>query len=578
MTRDSGQERKKLLDMGGGVRLWYASSIFLIKEKKMAAVHQRGLWVKFFLLLAVLSASLVIGSPIAWAQSLFVTSTADSGAGSLRAAIGAANADPDANPIIFDTTALSCPITIFVGSTTLGSQLPALTGVGDTIDGSACGVTLDGSSAASGAVGLRVRASKITVRGLTVQNFPDDGIRVEPPLNASNATVTGVVVSKNLIQNNLDGLRISGQTGPVNTGGNKVGATIANNALVGNRDDGIVVFGSTGSTGGHTVEVIISNNSVRGSRGVVTGGTITGDGIRVMGGTGDGSNNTVIATISHNDVRDNIDDGIGVVGAGLNGTASDNFVHAEVVHNRVRNSGGAASTRGVGIGVRGGNVEGSTTTGSSNEITFVIAHNQSENSKDLGISVAGGLGSSHALTGSISDNDVERSGVNGIRLTGGGGTGNILHDIQLLENEVRRSGEDGILVTGGPGGGAALSDILIKGNESDRNGRHGIGVFRGTGAGNSVSVAGITDNETNQNAQDGVSVGSGVPGSGATSVSSNKANNNGQDGIDLNSTGYVVLANTANNNAGAGIDAAGNIDGGGNNASGNASCNTPGCF
>ncbi len=101
---------------------------------------------------------------------------------------------------------------------------------------------------------------------------------------------------------------------------------------------------------------------------------------------------------------------------------------------------------------------------------------------------------------------------------------------------------------------------------------------------NLILVAGIMDNESNENTDDGIFIGSNIPGSGATLISGNQTNNNDEDGIDIDSSGYVVLANEANNNTtGAGIDAddagaGANVDGGGNTASGNGSCNTPGCF
>ena len=147
---------------------------------------------KLFLFSAILSISLAIGLAISWAQPIFVTTDADSGAGSLRKAIDNANADSaDANPIIFDTSQLVCPITIAVGSTT-GNALPPLTDDGDSIDGRACGVTLDGSALAGDEDGLSVRASNVTIRGLTIQNFPRDGMRIRPNgTPASGITVIG---------------------------------------------------------------------------------------------------------------------------------------------------------------------------------------------------------------------------------------------------------------------------------------------------------------------------------------------------------------------------------------------------
>jgi hypothetical protein len=58
----------------------------------------------------------------------------------------------------------------------------------------------------------------------------------------------------------------------------------------------------------------------------------------------------------------------------------------------------------------------------------------------------------------------------------------------------------------------------------------------------------------------------------------NDADKNGRDGIRLQATGYFLSQNSADKNTAAGISAVGNTNGGGNTATGNASCNTPGCF
>ena len=102
-----------------------------------------------------------------------MTNTNNSGSGSLREAIIDANADGIPTPITFDPT-------VFPGNINLLSQLPTLRDPGDTIDGSGNGVKLDGSLLAGNIDGLRVRASNITIRGLSIQNFPRDGVRIQP--------------------------------------------------------------------------------------------------------------------------------------------------------------------------------------------------------------------------------------------------------------------------------------------------------------------------------------------------------------------------------------------------------------
>jgi len=502
-----------------------------------------------------LLSSLEVYTPVV--VNIVVTSTANSGAGSLRATIAAANVDGVVTVITFDPAVFppppSPPGTIF-----LTSRLPALTGTGDSIDGSEAGVVIDGSALAddSSDIGIRLRAGNITIRFLTIQNFPATGVSVQPAGGASGVAMTGVVINSNVIQSNLNGIVVSGQEGP----GNEIGVSINNNTLIQNGNDGIVVNASSVNPGvgtsGNTVDVVIDNNVIRGSEGVSTGGTRTGDGIRVTGGGG--SDNTLTATISNNNIWDNIDDGIIVRGSGAAGVAH-NVLNVEILNNNVRGRGTkTTATEGNGIKVAGGNRIGSGVVSTGNDITFVIENNNVQKFKDTGIHIAGGLGSFHAVNGSVASNDVNDI----IGADVGLGTGILIH-----------SGECNSSCNNN-----TLSDIVIEDNKVSGSSLDGIAVFLGQGFGQTVSLLRITGNVTNRNGLDGLLVGAGVLGSGATPVSGNRADRNGVDGIDLNSTGYVVSNNTASKNAVDGINAIGNINGGGNTAKNNASCNTPGCF
>src|SRR6185295_16703848 len=92
-----------------------------------------------------------------------------------------------------------------------------------------------------------VRRSNITIRRLTIQNFPGDGIRVETtPPPTTNVTVTGVLIEGNTVLGNGNrGIRISGgiRTGagdPVKT----VSATVRNNTVSDSAVSGILVVGN----------------------------------------------------------------------------------------------------------------------------------------------------------------------------------------------------------------------------------------------------------------------------------------------------------------------------------------------
>src|SRR5262245_9387399 len=115
--------------------------------------------------------SLVLGSAsVSWAQ-IVVTTLANSGPGSLRQAIMDANSDGVATTITFDPVVFPPPPALPGVILLQTTPLPTLTGIrGDTIDGTGAGVVLDGSALAGlGNVGLNVRGSNYTIRGLTVQ-------------------------------------------------------------------------------------------------------------------------------------------------------------------------------------------------------------------------------------------------------------------------------------------------------------------------------------------------------------------------------------------------------------------------
>ena len=148
-----------------------------------------------------------------------------------------------------------------------------------------------------------------------------------------------------------------------------------------------------------------------------------------------------------------------------------------------------------------------------------------------------------------------------------------------MANHVSGADGRGIQVSGGTGNNHSV-DVLISENTSNSNGVEGIRVTAGTaGNGNIVSLAGIINNTASRNGGDGIGIRSNIPGiNGGTPVSGNRSDRNGDDGIDINSTGYVLSNNRALWNTGDGINAVRNVDDGGNVATHNASCNTPGCF
>ncbi len=500
-----------------------------------------------------------------------VTSTADAGPGTLRQEILDANADGVPTLITFDAG-------VFPAVINLTTRLPAVRGAGDAIDANGLNVIIDGTAvpdaAGQRAIGIRAIAANVTVRGLTIRNFANDGIYAGASSSDAGALITQVNIAENRVINNLDGIHVSGNAGP----NNLVEVTIANNRLVNNRDDGITVEGSqSNSPGQNEVRVVIDGNRIRGSLGVITGGTITGDGIRVLGGSGNGSDNQVLAEISNNLALENIDDGIVVAGAGGN-AASNNSIEASILNNVVKNNGADASLNGNGIVVRGGSRSGAVVAGNFNTVLFDVSDNRSVGNKDTGIAVSGGLGTGNTVEGNVTSNRGRDNGLDGLRVTGGIGTSNHLVNIRVKNNRLIDNLRDGINVNGGSGDFSLLEHVLLADNRASWNDRFGILVTTGSGTGNTVTVDGITGNRAFANARDGLFVNTGVPGTGSTAIDHNRCSFNAEDGLDIDSTGYALSGNRAMLNAVDGISAMGNTDGGGNVARGNAFCNTPGCF
>ena len=530
---------------------------------------------RYFAIAAVLTlAAATFVHPAQAIEFITVTSTADSGPGTLRQAI------LDANLSVGEATMIDFGPTVFSGRIRLESPLPRILDPDTTIDGSGSEFGLDGSLLVGDFDrGFRVRASGTVIRGLTIQDFPNDGIRIRP--NGNGRTVTGVIIQNNTIIRNEDGLRVTGQGHD-----NVVGVTISGNTFRDNLDDGIVVFGSSSAvtSGNNTIDVTIDGNTIDGSKGENNPG-LTGDGIRIFSGVGNSLSNIVTAVISNNDINASFDQGMVVKGAGGNGQTSGNTLNVNIFGNVVQDSGLAGS--GTGIALTGGHRSGESG-GTDNVVIFTVSNNTVFGSTQHGIAILGGnagqepRGGFHNVSGSVSNNIVRGNLRNGIRVSGGRTDGSVV-TVVVEDNAIRNNGEHGINVIGGQLGSNnnVVTNITIQRNITRVNGLNGLNVSVGSGTGNVVSLAEITDNTSVSNVQDGIRIASGIPGNGATPISGNTASQNEQDGIDIDSGGYNLFNNTADRNTVDGINAGVGInnDGGGNTAKNNLKCNSPDfCF
>ena len=226
----------------------------------------------FVLLVVTLVVLAWVAVPLAQGATITVTSTADSGPGSLRQALlDAVSGDT----ITFDTSVFppGSPATI-----ALSSELPHITQGNLTIDGSNAGVILDGSDASHGA-GLTVRSDNNVVRGLQIYYFPEVGIEV----------------SSGADHNTIGGDRTSG-SGPTGEG----------NVLSGNGVDGIAIDSDYNLVRGNFIGVDFSGESDLGNN--TEGVRIRGGAYNVIGGetegqrniiSGNGNNGVLISRESH---------------------------------------------------------------------------------------------------------------------------------------------------------------------------------------------------------------------------------------------------------------------------------------
>jgi hemolysin type calcium-binding protein len=395
-----------------------------------------------------------------------VTSTGDSGAGSLRDAITSANATPGLDTIDF---------AIGTGAQTISptSVLPTIT---DTvnIDGTSqpgfAGtplVRLDGASAGSGATGLLVTGGSSTVRGLEITGWSNRGIELRgggsnliagnyigtdganalANVNAgvivdvasTNNTIGGTVAGdRNVLSGNGRGVVVAGigTNGNV-VEGNYIGTNAAGTAAIANGTDGVlVVNGATGNTVGGTIPGSGNVSSGNGQAGVdvtaSSSNTIEGNyiGTNAAGsgavgnlkgvGLGDGSPNNIVGGTTpgaRNVISGNVNRGVVIGASGSNG----NLLEGNYIGTNATGRGALPNGLG-GVLVFNnaiGNVTGGTIPGAGNTIAFNAGAGKTSGSLvgGVGVQVDGGSSTRNAI---LSNSIYANSGKVGIILSTGG--------------------------------------------------------------------------------------------------------------------------------------------------------------
>lgn len=404
------------------------------------------------------------------AATFKVTTTADSGAGSLRQAIIDANATAGADVIDFNI-APAGEKTITLAN--LSGALPAITEP-VTIDGttqpgfsSKAVIELNGASVLTAVDGLRITTSNCVVRGLVINRFRSDGIEINGGgnnvvegciigLNLAGTTDSGntfngilisnsssnriggaTVAARNIISGNDDsGVRIdgAGSTGNV-VAGNFLGLDINGTTSRGNTDHGVHINGAVNTNIGGSTDAernIISGNGQVGvliegagaAGNVVSRNYIGADvtGTLDLGNSVDGirinlvGNNTIGGVAGGNLISGNNNDGIEITGA----TAAENRIFGNTIGLNAAGAALANSQHGIHINANAsGNYIGAEAPGGPNTIAF--------NSQD-GVYVASGTNNT------IRANSTYSNGGLGIDLDPNSGTANDVGDVDVGAN------------------------------------------------------------------------------------------------------------------------------------------------
>lgn len=167
------------------------------------------------------------------AATFTVNSVSDSGAGSLRSAIDAANSTPGADSIVFN---------LGTGTPTINllSALPTITEA-VTINGNTGGATrveLNGAGAGANANGLTISGGNSVIANLVINRFSGDGIRITGTgFNTIKGCIIGLDASGTIVRANNVGVAIRGSSD------NTIGSTafVDRNTISGNTTDGVLI-------------------------------------------------------------------------------------------------------------------------------------------------------------------------------------------------------------------------------------------------------------------------------------------------------------------------------------------------
>ena len=406
--------------------------------------------------------------------TLFVTSPADGGAGTLRAAIVAANANPGSTidfrlQLVPNTINLLGPLPLITAPVKIdgtsqpgykGTPLITVTGVAAAAPASS-GFDFEHGSSGSAIQGLEItgfntaaitvnNTANITIGGATsgqgnvISGNPGDGISLK------NAGTSGVTVEGNDIGTDpsgtvamANGIGVSIAGAMANTIGGLV--AVARNVISGNTTDGIQI---TSSPPGPAIGPAASLNVVEGNyigtnaagNGVLANG---GDGVNINGGA---TSNTIGGDVAaaQNVISGNTTAGVAIAGLGTSReTVAGNLIGTDA-------SGQTALANGIGVSIVGttGNTIGGLVSAARNVI--------SGNAADGVVISGGGKGPAASLIvvegnyigTNAAGNGVLANGGDGININGGATSNTIGGSVAAARNVISGNTTAGVAISG----------------------------------------------------------------------------------------------------------------------------------
>jgi titin len=363
-----------------------------------------------------------------WAATYTVTTTADSGPGSLRQALLDANGKAGPDTIEFRLSG-SPPFSI--------APLSGLPGVYDpvAIDGTTQAgyagrpiIELRGSSAGSAAFGLRILTSNCVVRALVINRFARDGIRLEDyggntvQGNYLGTDVAGTRAYGNgwggitvMSASNLIGGVSAGQ-GNLISGGQQSGVYLQDAAAASNTVCGNLI--GTDYTGAVRLPNQYNGVVISGAAGNVVGGTAPGSGNVISGNAQSGV--YILNRATNNFIQGNLI-GLGLGGATLASNAADGITINGSSQNVIGGTDPLAGNVVSGNGARGILISGTTSTANlvqGNLIGTDAAGGRGLGNTYAGIEIQAGTGNQIGGSRAGAGNIIGANRQSGVALTG----------------------------------------------------------------------------------------------------------------------------------------------------------------